>query len=55
MSVVISIDLNVRCRACRKKGATQGGLCLGCIAKRIGKKAATKPQAPRRAQGELFR
>ena len=31
----IEINMDARCTKCRRRGATPGGLCLRCIAKRI--------------------
>jgi len=31
----IKIDLDKKCRRCKKPGATQGGWCLACVAKGI--------------------
>ncbi len=28
----ITIDLDIKCKRCGKKGATEGGTCLSCIA-----------------------
>ena len=36
-SADITIDLDKRCSQCGAKGATQSGLCLDCISKRISK------------------
>jgi hypothetical protein len=34
----INIDMDEKCAECNKGGATQNGLCLGCILKSISKK-----------------
>ena len=31
----INIDLDKKCTRCGKKGATQGGVCLACVAKAV--------------------
>ncbi len=33
--VTITIDMDKKCSACRKPGATQCGLCLKCVTKKI--------------------
>lgn len=38
MSVTIEVNLNKHCQECGEPGATQNGLCLGCIANAIGGK-----------------
>jgi hypothetical protein len=37
--VVININMSRKCCQCQQKGATDSGLCLNCIAKRIAAKA----------------
>lgn len=34
-SLTITVDLDKRCEGCGKKGATQCGYCLRCVAARI--------------------
>ena len=31
----ITLDMDGRCTRCRRKGATPGGLCLGCVVKHL--------------------
>jgi hypothetical protein len=33
--MTINIDMDKKCVRCKKPGATDGGLCLKCVAKRI--------------------
>ncbi len=33
--ITINIDLDVKCRECRRPGAVNGGLCMKCITKHI--------------------
>lgn len=33
MNIQINIDMDKKCPECGKGGATQNGLCLGCISK----------------------
>jgi hypothetical protein len=33
--LVINVDLDKKCKRCRKPGATQGGYCLGCLGKMV--------------------
>ena len=35
MEVRISVDMNKKCSQCGHPGATQNGLCIKCVAKRI--------------------
>jgi hypothetical protein len=35
----ISINMDARCTKCKQMGATPSGLCIGCIAERIGESA----------------
>jgi len=43
MTTTIKINLDKRCSQCGRKGATQNGLCLGCIKKRILEKMRKQP------------
>ncbi len=31
----IEINMDVKCKRCRKKGAGPGGYCLGCVVKNL--------------------
>ena len=44
-TTTLVIDMDKPCRRCGKPGATQGGLCLRCVAEDIikQKKAGEKP------------
>ncbi|MGB5925323.1 MAG: hypothetical protein WBH01_04435 [Dehalococcoidia bacterium] len=33
--MVIKVNLDTKCTRCGKGGATQNGLCMGCIAKAV--------------------
>lgn len=38
MNITINVDMDKKCAECRKGGAVENGLCLGCTAKAIGMK-----------------
>ena len=38
MTVTINIDMNKKCAECKKPGAVQNGICMGCMAKAFGTK-----------------
>lgn len=35
ISITIDVDMDRRCDSCRKPGATQCGLCLPCVTKKM--------------------
>ena len=34
---VIHVDLDAKCKRCGKGGAMQNGICMGCMAKAVGR------------------
>ena len=49
--IVINISMDRKCSKCGKKGATESGVCLNCVAKHIA--ALTKAQKlPKRERGQ---
>ena len=47
MTVEIIIDYDRKCSQCGVKGATQGGLCLKCIEKRLLPEVRRQPMPKR--------
>ena len=52
--IQITIDMDKKCPECRKGGATQNGLCLGCITKSLVGKPM-KSDLGRRHQAQIGR
>ena len=46
-AIEITVDMNQKCRRCGRKGATQCGLCLPCVAKEIKARAAAEARKPK--------
>lgn len=43
MTQTIVIDMNRKCAECKKPGATENGICMGCVAKAFKEKPMKSP------------